>query len=116
LSGKAAAKPSIRLVSPIGARGAVLDLGFPPRERKRLLAQADAQIDKLIRLNERLMDEIAEWMKEASVTQAVAVESIHLTRHWMSDVVNHKGEKFTVDALVSMLGRMGRQVRLPVQR
>ena len=30
--------------------------------------------------------------------------SIHVTRPRVSDVVNHKVEKFTIDALVSMLG------------
>ena len=68
-----------------------LDLGFPPREAKRLLAHADAQIDESIRLKQQLMDEIAEWMKEASVTQAVAAEVLRVTRPRVSDVVNHKG-------------------------
>jgi predicted XRE-type DNA-binding protein len=92
-----------------------LNLGFPPREAKRLLAHADAQIDESIRLKQQLMDEIAEWMKEASVTQAVAAEVLRVTRPRVSDVVNHKVEKFTIDALVSMLGRIGKQVRLAVQ-
>jgi len=35
------------------------------------------------------MDEIAEWMKEASVTQAVAAEVLHITRPRVFDVVNH---------------------------
>jgi predicted XRE-type DNA-binding protein len=34
----------------------------------------------------------------------------------MSDVVNHQVGKFTVDALMSTLGRVGKQVRLPVQQ
>ena len=92
-----------------------LDLGFPPREAKRLLAHADAQVDESIRLKQQLMDEIAEWMKEASVTQAVAAEVLHVTRPRVSDVVNHKVENFTIDALVSMLARIGKQVQLAVQ-
>ena len=91
-----------------------LDLGFPPREAKRLLAHADAQIDESIRLKQQLMDEIAEWMKEASVTQAVAAEVLHVTRPRVSDAVNHKVEKFTIDALVSMLARIGKRVHLAV--
>ena len=99
-----------------GAGGNVfLDLGFPPREAKRLLAHADAQIDEAIRLKQQLMDEIAEWMKEASVTQAVAAEVLHVTWPRVSDVLNHKVEKFTIDALVIMLARIGKQVRLAVQ-
>ncbi len=85
------------------------------RHRKRLLAHADAQIDASIRLKQQLMDEIAEWVKETSVTQAVAAEVLRVTRPRVSDVVNHKVEKFTIDALVSMLARIGKQVRLAVQ-
>ena len=58
-----------------------------------MLAYTDAQIDEAVRLKQELMDEIAEWM-EASVTQAVAAEILHITRPPVSDVVNHKVEKF----------------------
>ena len=91
-----------------------LDLGFSPQEAKRLLAQADAQIDESIRLKRQLMDEIAGWMSEARVTQAVAAEVLHVTRPRISDMVNHKVDKFTIDALVGMLARIGKQVRLAV--
>jgi predicted XRE-type DNA-binding protein len=91
-----------------------LDLGFPPQEANRLLAQADAQIDESIRLKRQLMDEIAGWMSEARVTQAVAAEVLHVTRPRISDMVNHKVDKFTIDALVGMLARIGKQVRLAV--
>jgi predicted XRE-type DNA-binding protein len=33
----------------------------------------------------------------------------------VADVVNHKVEKFTTDALVSILARIGKQVRLAVR-
>src|SRR5438876_12420627 len=100
--------------APLSGNG-FIDLGFATSEAKRLLAHADAQIDESIRLKQQLMDEVAEWMKEASVTQAAAAEVLHITRPRVSDVVNHKVEKFTIDALVSMLGRIGKQVRLAVQ-
>ena len=54
-------------------------------------------------------------MKEAGVTQAVAAEVLQVTRPRVSDVVNHKVEKFTIDALVGMLARLGKHVRLAVQ-
>jgi predicted XRE-type DNA-binding protein len=73
-----------------------LDLGFPPKEAKRLLAHADAQIDESIRLKQQLMDEIAEWMKEASVTQAAAAEVLHVTRPRVSDVINHERRQWRV--------------------
>lgn len=92
-----------------------VDLGFTPREAKRLLVHADAQIDESIRLKQQLMNEIAEWMKGARVTQAAAAKVLHVTRPRVSDVVNQKVDKFTIDALVCMLGRIGKQVHLSVQ-
>jgi predicted XRE-type DNA-binding protein len=53
-------------------------------------------------------------MSEARVTQAVAAEVLHVTRPRVSDMVNHKVDKFTIDALVGMLARIGKQVRLAV--
>lgn len=73
--------------------GVFRDLGFPPKEAKRLLAHADAQIDESIRVKQHLMDEV-----------------LDVARPRVSDVVNHKVEKFTVDTLVSALGRIGKQV------
>ena len=61
------------------------------------------------------MDEIAVWMKEARLTQIAAAEVLQVTRPRVSDVVNHKVDKFTIDALVGMLARIGKQVRLAVQ-
>jgi len=92
-----------------------LDLGFQPKKEKRLLAYADAQIDQSIRLKQQLMDEIADWMKQTNATQAAAAEVLHVTRPRVSDVVNHRVEKFTIDALVSMLSRIGKRVHLVVQ-
>jgi predicted XRE-type DNA-binding protein len=91
------------------------DLGFPPDEAKRLLGEADAQIDEAIRLKRQLMDEIAIWIRAASLTQATAAELLHVTRPRVSDVVNHKVNKFTIDALISMLTRIGKRVYLAVQ-
>ena len=90
------------------------DLGFAPKEAQRLLANADIQIDESIRLKRQLMNEIAEWIKQASVTQAVAAEVLHVTRPRVSDVVNYKIEKFTIDALVDMVSRIGKRVRLAI--
>lgn len=92
-----------------------LDLGFSPREAKRLLEHADARIDESIRLKRQLMDEIAVWMKEAHLTQIAAAEVLQVTRPRVSDVVNHKVGKFTIDALVGMLARLGKQVHIAVR-
>jgi hypothetical protein len=63
-----------------------LDLKFPRKEANRLLAHADAHIDESIRLKQQL-----------------------------SNVVNHKVDKFATDAPVSMLPHIGKRVHLAVQ-
>jgi predicted XRE-type DNA-binding protein len=72
-------------------------------------------LDESIRLKQQLMDEIADWMKHTNATQAAATEVLHVTRPRVSDVVNHKVERFTIDTLVSMLSRIGKRVHLAVQ-
>ena len=54
-------------------------------------------------------------MRQTSVTQAAVAEVLQVTRPRISDVVNHKVEKFTIDALVSMVTRIGKRVQLAVQ-
>ena len=80
-----------------------MDLGFPPKEAKRLLAHADAQIDESIRLKQQLMDEIAEWMKEASVTQAAAAEVLHVTRPRVSEIEYVESDDFRISDLLAGL-------------
>ncbi len=91
------------------------DLGFPPKEAKRLLAATDAQFQESLRLKLQLMDEIALWINTESVTQETAAQRLHITRPRVSDVVNHKVQKFTIDALIGMLARIGKRVQLAVQ-
>ncbi|MEO5677807.1 MAG: XRE family transcriptional regulator [Usitatibacter sp.] len=92
-----------------------LDLGFSPREAKRLLARADERIDESVRLKKQLMDEISAWMKQRKLTQAAAAEVLKISRPRVSDVVNYKVEKFTLDSLVAMLSSIGKRVRLSVR-
>ena len=84
-------------------------------EAKRLLARADERIDESVRLKKQLMDEISAWMKQRKLTQAAAAEALKISRPRVSDVVNHKVEKFTLDSLVAMLSSIGKQVRLSVR-
>jgi len=92
-----------------------LDLGFSPREAKRLLARADARIDESARLKRQLMDEIAAWMRQEKLTQAAAAAALRVSRPRVSDVVNHKLDKFTIDSLITMLSSIGKQVRVAVR-
>lgn len=91
------------------------DLGFPRDEAAHLLREVDAQIDESIRIKRQLMDEIARWIKTERVTQTAAARVLQVTRPRVSDVMNHKVQKFTIDALVLMLSRIGKRVELGVQ-
>jgi predicted XRE-type DNA-binding protein len=75
-----------------------LELGFPLEEAKRLRAASRKQINDTLRLNR----------------QADAAEILMVSRPRVSDVVNKKTSKFTIDTLVEMLSRIGKPVKLAV--
>lgn len=99
----------IRHVTKPGAN-LFLELGFPPAEAKRLHAASRRQINDLRRLKEQLMAELAAWIESHGLRQADAAAILMVTRPRVSDVVNRKTAKFTIDALVEMLGRVGKSV------
>ena len=91
------------------------DLGFEPEEAKRLLAEADQAFDEKRALKKTLMTEIVSWIDAHNLKQAQAAEILGITRPRVSDVVNQKTPKFTVDSLVDMVLRTGKHVQLSVQ-
>jgi len=91
-----------------------LELGFPPEEAERLHAASRGRIDETRRLKEQLMAELAGWIAEHHLKQAQVAEILMVSRPRVSDVVNRKTSKFTIDALVTMLGRIGKPVKLAV--
>ncbi len=101
----------IRHVTRSGAN-LFLELGFPQAEAERLHAASRRQIDETRQLKEQLMGELAEWIEEHQLKQADAARILMVTRPRVSDVVNRKTSKFTIDSLVSMLGRAGKSVKL----
>lgn len=93
-----------------------LELGFPPAEAKRLHAASRKQIDDTRRIKEELMGELASWIQDHRLKQADAAVILMVSRPRVSDVVNRKTSKFTIDTLVEMLSRIGKPVRLAVGR
>ncbi|GAA4333584.1 helix-turn-helix domain-containing protein [Pigmentiphaga soli] len=104
---------AIRHVTKAGAN-LFLELGFPPEEARRLHAASKRQIDDAKMLKEQLMGELAAWIEQHHLKQAQAAEILMISRPRVSDVVNKKTAKFTIDALVGMLSRIGKPVRLAV--
>lgn len=91
-----------------------LDLGFPPEEAERLHQASRQQVNDTKLLKEQLMAELADWIVQHHLRQADAANILMVSRPRVSDVVNRKTAKFTLDALVEMLSRIGKPVRLAV--
>jgi predicted XRE-type DNA-binding protein len=103
----------IRHVTKAGAN-LFLELGFPPKEAERLRQASEKQINDTKQLKEQLMSELADWIALHHLKQADAATILMVSRPRVSDVVNRKAAKFTLDALVEMMSRIGKQVRLSV--
>lgn len=103
----------IRHVTKPGAN-LFLELGFPPEEARRLQVASKKQINDTRQLKEQLMGELASWIEQHHLKQAEAAEILMVSRPRVSDVVNRKTARFTIDALVEMLSRIGKPVRLAI--
>ncbi|MEI2417791.1 XRE family transcriptional regulator [Orrella sp. JC864] len=103
----------IRRITKPGAN-LFLELGFPADEAARLQAASRRQINDTRLLKEQLMSELAEWMARHHLKQAQAAQVLMVSRPRVSDVVNRKTAKFTLDALVEMMSRIGKPVRLAI--
>jgi predicted XRE-type DNA-binding protein len=58
---------------------------------------------------------LTEWIEARDLKQVEAAEILGVTRPRISDVVNKKTVRFTIDALVDMLARAGKTVHLSVR-
>ena len=103
----------IRHVTKPGAN-LFLELGFTPDEAKRLRAASRKQINDTRLLKQQLMEELTAWITEHHLRQSDAAEILMISRPRVSDVVNKKTAKFTIDTLVEMLNRVGKPVRLAI--
>ena len=101
-------------ITPIGGN-VFADLGFEPKEAAKLLAETDAVISEKLAIKESLMTELAEWIAEKKLKQADAAQILGVTSSRVSNIINKKSTKFTIDALVDMLARTGKHVQLSVQ-
>lgn len=103
----------IRHVTKPGAN-LFLELGFAPAEARRLQVASRQQINDTRLLKQQLMDELSAWIAEHHLKQADAAAILMISRPRVSDVVNQKTAKFTMDALVEMLSRVGKPVKLAI--
>ena len=90
------------------------ELGFSPADAVQFQAQSQQQINDSRALKAQLMGELSKWIDDNHLKQAQAAEILMVSRPRVSDVVNMKVGKFTIDTLVDMLSRIGKPVRLVV--
>ena len=90
------------------------ELGFAPDEAERFQAESKQQINDTRVLKEQLMVELSKWISENHLKQADAAQLLMVSRPRVSDVVNMKASKFSIDTLVTMLSRVGKPVRLAI--
>lgn len=91
------------------------DLGFEPAEAAALKAESQRIISEKLAIKHSLMTELAQWIKAQELKQAEAAQILGVTRPRVSDLMNKKAVKFTIDALVDMLARAGKHVQLSVR-
>ena len=88
------------------------DLGFDVAEAEQLKAESDRRIKADLKM--QLMEEVANIIRERHMKQDEAAKLLDVTRPRVSDVMTGKASKFTIDALVDMLQKLGKVVKLQV--
>lgn len=74
------------------------DLGFPPEEAANLQARSD------------MMIQLTRILEERGLTQAAAAKLLGVTQPRVSDLMRGKIDRFSIDNLVELLGRVGFRV------
>ena len=92
------------------------DLGFAPQEASQLFDASREEMARADELQKQLMVEITDWIKHNGLKQVDAAKVLHVSRPRVSDVVNQKTEKFTIDTLVGMATLIGKRVQLIIDK
>lgn len=87
-----------------GSENVFEDLGFPKHEAENLRLRSD------------LMTAILRLIEQQGLTQAAAAKRLGVSQPRVSDLTRGKIERFSLDALVTMLARAGIEVRLSLKR
>lgn len=77
--------------------------------------EQDPAVAENLKIRAALMHELKDFIEADQLTQARAAEVFDVDQPRVSDLVTGKIDKFTIDALVSMLTRAGKQVRVTVK-
>jgi len=86
-----------------GSENVFKDVGFPEQEAEYLLIRS------------RLMLEVDQFVKKSGLTQLEASKKLGITQPRLNDLLRGKIQKFSIDALVKMLSRIGVHVDVHVR-
>ncbi|MBL4775176.1 MAG: XRE family transcriptional regulator [Mariprofundus sp.] len=78
------------------------DLGFDAEEAENL------------KLRSQLMIEVDKALIEQKLTQQAAAKALGISQPRVSDLIRGKAEKFTIDALVNILTKLGHTVTMRI--
>ena len=90
------------------------DLGFGPEEAARFQAESDARIAARQAIKAEMMAQVDAWIKREKITQMQAAKILQVSRPRVTDIVNRKVERFSIDTLVDLLGRVGMKVQFTI--
>ncbi len=90
------------------------DLGFSPEDAAQFQSESDARIATRQALKMALMEEVDAWIKREKITQMQAAGILHISRPRVTDIVNRKTDKFSIDNLIDLVGRLGLKVQLSI--
>ena len=87
-----------------GSGNVFADIGFSSDEAQNLQLRSD------------LMSRIERFVKRSGMTQTEAARALGVTQPRLNDLLRGRIDKFSLDALVNMLGRAGMRVELRVKK
>jgi len=68
-----------------------------------------------MRVRAELMVEIERYVRDSGLSQAEAAKKLGVTQPHLNDLLRGKIDKFSLDALVNILGKAGKQVSVRVK-
>lgn len=87
-----------------GSGNVFRDVGFPPDEAQNLSLRSE------------LMSRIERYVRSSGLTQKECAARMGVTQPRLNDLLRAKIDKFSLDALVNMLGHAGMRVELKVKK
>jgi len=87
-----------------GSGNVFLDIDFSKAEAENLKLRAE------------LMMRIEDFYRKSKMTQSAAARALGVGQPRLNDLLRGKIDKFSLDALVNMLGRAGMRVELKVKK